>query len=50
MIAANDNSPALTAAERAVIIEAIMDEYDILCLGIPGPERLESEIAIRLLH
>jgi hypothetical protein len=47
MIAANDN---LSADQVSAIVESILDEYDILCLGTPSPERLEREIATRLLH
>lgn len=50
MTAANDNTPGLTAERRAVIVEAILEEFDLLCLGIPSPERLEREIATRLMH
>lgn len=50
MTAANDNAPALSAERRAVIVESILEEFDLLSLGIPSPERLEREIALRLLH
>ena len=50
MIAANDNWPTLTAEARAVMVEAILDEFDLLCLGTPSPDRIEAEIRQRTLH
>ena len=50
MIAANDNPPPMDAAARAAMVEAIMEEFDLLCLGIPSPERIEAEIRQRTLH
>lgn len=48
--AANDNPPPMDVAARAAMIEAIMEEFDLLCLGIPSPERIEAEIRQRTLH
>lgn len=50
MRAANDNAPPLTEAQRAILVEAVLEEYDLLCLGIPTPERIEREIYIRTIH
>lgn len=50
MIAANDNHPPLSEADRALMVEAILEEFDLLCLGIPSPDRIEREIAQRTLH
>jgi nicotinamide mononucleotide adenylyltransferase len=50
MTAANDNRAPLSADERAAMVEAILEEFDLLCLGIPTPDRLEREIAARTLH
>lgn len=50
MIAANDNQPPMTADRRAAMVEAILEEFDLLCLGIPSPDRIEREIALRTLH
>lgn len=50
MIAANDNRPPMDAAARAALVEAIMEEFDLLCLGVPSPERIEAEIRQRTLH
>lgn len=50
MTAANDNRPPMTEDERAVMVEAILEEFDLLCLGFPSPDRIEREIAMRTLH
>ena len=50
MTAANDNIPPMDAAARAVMVEAILEEFDLLCLGIPSPDRIEAEIRQRALH
>ena len=47
---ANDNPPPMDDADRAAMIEAIMEEFDLLCLGIPSPDRIERKIALRTLH
>ncbi len=47
MTAANDNLRRLTEAERHLVVESILEEFDILCLGIPTPQRIEREIMIR---
>lgn len=36
---------ALTEAERAEVVEALEDEFDLLCMGRPGPERIAEAIA-----
>jgi len=33
-----------------MLVEAILEEFDVLCLGIPTPERIEREIYIRTIH
>lgn len=50
MIAANDNRPPLSDEARAVMVEAILDEFDLLCLGTPSPDRIEAEIRQRTIH
>lgn len=47
---ANSNRPPLSPAEREIMVESILEEFDLLSLGIPTPERIEREIAIRTLH
>lgn len=50
MTAANDNWPPLTEATRAAMVEAILEEFDLLCLGTPSPDRIEAEIRQRTIH
>ena len=50
MTAANDNWRPMSPDDRAIMVEAILDEFDLLCLGIPSPERIEREIIQRLQH
>lgn len=35
----------LTRAARAAVIERLYEEFDLLCLGIPSPWRIEQAIA-----
>lgn len=49
VIAANDNAPRLTALARTALVEAILDEFDMLCLGVPSAERIATEIEISRL-
>lgn len=50
MIAANDNWPPMTSDTRAAMVEAILEEFDLLCLGTPSPDRIEAEIRQRTNH
>lgn len=50
MIPANDNRAPLSEEARAAMVEAILDEFDLLCLGMPSPDRIEAEIRQRTLH
>lgn len=50
MNAANDNAQPLDDADRKAMVEAILDEFDLLCLGTPSPERIKDEIRQRMLH
>lgn len=46
MWAANDNGRVLGPEERASFIERLREEFDILCLGDPTPQRIENELAV----
>ena len=35
---------------RAEVVEAVLEEFDLLCLGRPSPERLEREVAMRVAY
>lgn len=35
----------LSAAEQAAVIEALMEEYDLLCLGTPTGAAVEAALA-----
>lgn len=50
MIAANDNILPLDDEDHKAMVEAILDEFDLLCLGTPSPERIKDEIRQRTLH
>lgn len=47
MTAANDNYRTLSPAERYVVIESILEEFDLLCLGTPTPDRISCELRSR---
>lgn len=50
MTPANDNLRHLAPKERAVIVEQILEEFDLLCLGVPSQHRIERELATRGFH
>lgn len=46
MPAANDNLRILEPDERAAFIERVCEEFDLLSLGIPSPDRIRRELAV----